>query len=711
MPIMTRMRDSMPMILFGLLIAFLITIVFDWGMGYFGLRGSDRAELLGKVNGKKISYQEFSGLVKNFSDAQKSQGGQEPDEAQLRQIRDQAWQTLVTQRLVEDEIKRVGISVTDQELVDWVRGDNPPEDLKRNFIDSTGQFRKDLYDEFLNNPGQFFRESQSDPDYGSRWLAQYEKSLRQRRVQEKLQSLVVSTVRVTEGELRQRFAEQNQKYDALYASFDAGTLVQDKDVQVTDADIKAYYEESLEQYKVEASRKLKYVLFPEKPSASDSAGRWKDMEDAVAKARGGQDFLQVVYTYSEKPDSGAFFRHGELSTQLENAVFSAKVGELVGPVLDVDGLHLMKVLGQRTSDKEFVHASHILLTFGADQDSNSVKSLAQTVVKSAREGKDFAELARQYSKDPGSAQQGGDLGWFPRGRMVPAFDAAAFRAKAGEIVGPVRSQFGYHIIKVQAKDTRELKLANVLMKITPSSQTKNDLLDRARDFTYVAKSSEFTKEAQAIGYDAKETQILDKSGVIPGVGINEAVSRWSFNNKVGSVSEPFEIANGYAVFEITEAKNAGVKPLDEVKESLKPQVLRKKKIERTRQIAADMRAKLAPNDSLTKLAQIAPSVKVQETGPFTLVGAIPGIGRDPNFMGAASALQAGEISPPFQGLRGSYVIQLLSRSTFDSAAFASQREGLLSRLLQEKRGRFLSEWLAKLKENADIEDNRDLFRF
>lgn len=295
--------------------------------------------------------------------------------------------------------------------------------------------------------------------------------------------------------------------------------------------------------------------------------------------------------------------------------------------------------------------------------------------------------------------------------MVPAFDAAAFKAKPGEIVGPVRSQFGLHIIKVHAQDSRELKLANVLMKITPSSQTKNDLLDRARDFAYVVKSSDFMKEAQAMGFDVKETQIQDKSGVIPGVGINESVSRWSFNNKVGSVSEPFDITNGYAVFNIVEAKNAGVRPLDEVKESLKPLVLRKKKIEKSRQIAAEMRAKLAPNDSLSRLAQIDPSVKVQETGPFSLVGAIPGIGRDPNFMGAILALQPGEISSPVQGLRGAFLIQLLSRSTIDSAAYTSQREVLLSRLLQEKRQRVLAEWVAKLKENADIEDFRDNYRY
>jgi peptidyl-prolyl cis-trans isomerase D len=711
MPIMSRMRDSMPTILFLLLIAFLITIVFDWGMGYFGLRGSDRADTLGKVDGKKITYKEFSALVKNFADGQKSQSGKEPDEAQMTQIREQAWQTLVTQRLVEEEIARLGLSVTDQEIVDWVRGDNPPEDLRRNFIDSTGQFRKDLYDEFLNNPGQFFRESQNDPEYGSRWLAEYEKTLRQRRLQEKLQSLVVSTVRVTEGELRQRYTEQNEKLEALYTFFDAGTLVKDDDITVSDADLKEFYEENLDQYKVEANRKLKYVMFPNKASAADSAVRLKDMEDAVSKVRGGMDFLQVVYTYSETPDSGAFFRHGELSAQIENAVFAAKVGSVVGPIQDADGLHLLKVLDQRNSTTEYVRAQHILLSVAGGQDSNAVRAEAVRIAGLARGGKDFAELAKQYSSDPGSAQQGGDLGWFTKGRMVPAFEAAAFRARPGEIVGPVRTPFGYHIIKVLGKDSRELKLGHVLMKITPSSQTVNDLIDRARDFAFVAKSSEFSKEAQSLGLEVKEASIQEKSGMIPGLGMNESVTRWAFKNKVGSISEPYDLAGGYAVFTVSEVKEAGVRPLEELKESLRPQVLRKKKIEKTKVFATEARAKLAAGDSLSKLSTIDPSIRVQSTGPFTVSGAIPGIGRDPNFVGAADGLQPGQISPAVQGTRGAYLIQLLSRTPFDSAGFASQKAMLQSRMLQDKRSRFLSDWLAKLKENADIEDLRDFFRF
>ena len=155
--------------------------------------------------------------------------------------------------------------------------------------------------------------------------------------------------------------------------------------------------------------------------------------------------------------------------------------------------------------------------------------------------------------------------------------------------------------------------------------------------------------------------------------------------------------------------NAGVRPFDEVKESLNSPVLRKKKLEKAKQLATEARATLAQGDSLTKLARLNPAVGVQSTGPFTVAGPVPGIGRDQNFAGAASGLQPGQISAAIAGARGAYLIQLTARTNFDSTAFASQEGMLRSRLLQEKRGRFVTDWLAKLKEKADIEDKRDLF--
>jgi peptidyl-prolyl cis-trans isomerase D len=707
MPIMTRMRDNMPLILILLVVAFLITIIFEWGMNYLGLR-SGRSDIVGKVDGTKITVQEFNDLTRTLSDQQKARTGQDPTDAEQQRIRDQAWETLITQNLLDRQMKRLGIFVTDKEITDWVYGENPPEDLKRYFIDSTGQFRRETFEDFLRDPNKYIRDPRgNDPNYGTRWLSDYEKNLRQRKLQEKLQTILTASIRVSEGELLQRYLDQTERYEALYASFDANRLVKDSAVTVTEADLRNYYDENRDQYKVEATRTLKYVLFREVPSASDSASRLRDIEEAAAKARRGDDFLELVAAYSDKPDSGVYFHRGELSSAIDDSIFGARVGAVVGPVSDASGYRLFKVLSERTGEKEYVRARHILLPMTGD--TMAVKAEAQKLLREAKGGEDFAELAKRYSKDPGSAPMGGDLGWFTKGRMVPAFENAVFKARVGEILGPVRTPFGLHIIKVEGRDRSERKVATISIAIEASMQTKNDLLDRARDFAANARETDLAKEAQGLSLKVQETQVQEKGGVVPGIGVNENITRWAFDNKVGTVSEPFTVPGGHAVFAITEARNEGFKPFEDIQESLKPLVLRKKKIERVTQIAAEVRAKLAPGDSLTKVRDLDPGIPVLETGAFTLSGSIPGVGRDPAFLGTVEALKVGEISPAIEGARGAYLIELLSRSPFDSAAYAAQRETIRSRLLQEKRSRFFSEWLQSLKEKAEIEDHRNLY--
>jgi hypothetical protein len=163
------------------------------------------------------------------------------------------------------------------------------------------------------------------------------------------------------------------------------------------------------------------------------------------------------------------------------------------------------------------------------------------------------------------------------------------------------------------------------------------------------------------------------------------------------------------VLAVAEVKDAGVRPFDEVKDQVRPLALREKKIAKVKALAAELRAKLSASDSLTKISALNPTVKVQELPAFTLGGSVPGVGRDPYFLGAVAGMQAGQISQPVQNQRGAFLIQLLSVSAFDSTAYTAQRESMMSRLLQEKRNRFLSDWLTELKDKADIQDNRDKF--
>jgi peptidyl-prolyl cis-trans isomerase D len=695
MAIMTRMRDSMPVILIGLVVAFLLTIVFEWGMDYLGL-SSQRYDHVGKINGRVVTFQEFTELVRQASENQKAQTNIEPDESQLEQIRDQVWNSLVTETLVQEEIARMGITVSDQEIVDWVHGANPPEFLRRQFIDSLGQFNRMAYESAIQNPQN--KEV---------WIT-VERMLRQQRLQEKFQSVLFASVRPTESEVFQRFADQNTRVEAEYILFDPYRMVKDEEVTVTDVDLKKYYNEHSDEFKIEASRRLKYVLFREEPSAQDTVDVIADLEDLVKRAKEGADFAEVAGLYGTVQNTGAFFRRGELTPVKEEALFDAKAGDIVGPIVDSDGFHVIKILEFRQGSDEFARASHILISIDGEDSAAALKT-AREVLRMAQSGESFEHLAEQYSKDPGSAVRGGDLGWFGKGRMVKPFEDAVFKARAGQIVGPVRTQFGYHVIKVVAKSNREVKIASLGIPVKAGSQTRSSILQRAQDFAYIAREDGFQEAADQLGVTVLETPVFNKGGAIPGIGQSESIARFAFDGKIGQTSEVMNLPYGYGVFMVSEARAAGIRPFEEVKEMIQPRVLRSKKMEQLRTIVEEARKMLGPGDTLAKITQTHPDIVVQKTGLFAPSGSVPGIGRDPSVLGILATLKEGEISRPVEGIRGWTIIRLLSRTEVDSAMYQAQRKSLFSQLEQEKRNQFVSQWLEDLRKRATIEDNRDMF--
>jgi len=677
-------------------VMFILYIIFDWGMDFLGRRSRQAGDIIGKVNGQSIHSKELSDMIRNLAEAQKRQTGKDVDEESSEQFRNQAWTMLVNQILIDDELRKLGISVTDQELIDWVRGDDPPEFLKRQFTDSTGTFNRVAYEGALN-----------DPQNSAVWV-QIESALKKQRLQEKFQSALQATIRVSEGEVHDRFIDENLHLNAEYVLFEATRMVRDSDVVVTDDDIKKYYNENQEEFKQRATRRLKYVVFQEVPTREDTASVVRDLNEFARQAKSGSDFLQLIKTYSELPLSQAFFKRGELSTVRDSAAFSSKLGEIVGPLQDADGFHLLKVVEERNGKDAVIRASHILLRLPTTKDSVEVWKKARELTQRAKKGEDFAKLAREFSAD-GSASKGGDLGWFGKGRMVKAFEEAAFKARVGEVVGPVRSQFGLHIIRVTGRSNREVKIADLFLSVKPSSQTRTAIRDQANDFSYLATHGDFDKEASLSKYQVAETPPFSKGTVIPGIGFSDEVQRFAYEKKLGDVSEALKTPTGYGVFKISEVKEEGVRPISEVKETIHPKVLLKKKIAKVGEYAKQIRSKVQPTDSLGVVSKLDSTLKVTKTGDFTPNAWLPNLGRDNDFIGRVLTLKAGEISQPFAGQRGYFIVKLLGRTEPDSARYQAQKKTLEDQLLQEKRNRYLGEWMNTLREKADIVDNRDRF--
>jgi peptidyl-prolyl cis-trans isomerase D len=699
MPLLTRIRESMTKIFAVFAGIFIVYIVLDWGMDITGRKGSQQAidaQMVGFIDGNGIPYRDYSELVQQNLEAQRAQTGTDPEEFQIRMVRDQVWNSMVTERLYDREIERLGLSVSDQEIIDAVKGENPPDFLRSQFTDSLGTFNRQAYDAAINDP----RNKQI--------MVNLERAIRQQKLRAKLQSVVLAGVTVTEGEIAGKFADDNITYGAEVVTLEPATLTPDSAVPVSDEDLRDYYDKHIKDYKVEATRKVKYVSFLLGASKNDTDDVRSEMEDVLRRVKEGASFEEIAAAGANGPSSDVVFNRGELELETQRAVFGAAPGTIVGPIVERDGFHLIKVYEFSRGKEDFVHAQHVLIRLESN-DSTSAREKAREVFAKAKAGEDFGELAAKYSTEPGAAERKGDLGWFGKGRMVKAFEDAAFAAKPGQIVGPVKTEFGYHVIKVLERDNRTVRVRDLRMEVTMSPKTQGEVNQKAQDFSYFAKENGLEKEAETNKFTVTETPAFTRDGNIAGLGSFRAINRFAFEGAIGQVSEALSINNGFAVCAISEIKEAGVKPFDDVKPAIEVIVRREKKTAKALEVASGLMASFKPGDSLSALAASVRGARFERADTIRVSSATSRLARDPAVVGALESLSPGQVSKPIAGARSVVIVRLLSKTPFDSTAYAAQRATILAQMLQQKRERYFTDWTEKLKESVTVEDRRDLF--
>ena len=608
MALMTSLRTRMHFVLWALLALFLLSMTVGGLVGganiidqIFGRVNPSTA--IGIVNGEKIDPVYFSRNVGSRIDQIRS-SGQSITDQQLSQARSQVWNDLVREIIVSQTIEEMGITASDEEVLYHLKN-NPPSFLRSNpNFQTNGQFDPVKYEEAINNPE------------GDEWFT-IEQWMKNTYIPSyKLQQLIFSSATVTEDEINREFINRNINYtiDLIHVT---DRIIDKTLLEPAEEEILAYYNENIDDYQRTENRNIRLVSWKKDPSLADT--------------------------------TEVFELASELKERIQN-------------------------------------------------------------------GEDFAALANEYTEDPSNtvtqdSSKGGSLGWFGKGQMVPAFEEAAFSAKKGELVGPVLSSFGYHVINVidkkTEKDKEQVLASHILLKIDITPRTLDLYRGESRLFSYDGKDFGFNTALDSHQVKLTEMEnVSEKSIFILRVGMMPSALQFIFNATIGEVSDPIENDNFFAVFTVDSVLAPGSKSFEKVKDAIKSQMTRERTTNETEILAGEFRKQVddgAPFDSLIAWNE---NLEHAEKDKKTLSRGFTSIGRGNFINGALLNAQAGELLGPIKTTRGYTLMKVLEVQVFDSTTYAVQKDGLRTTLQSQKRNAAYGDWLNAKTEEAEIVDNR-----
>ncbi|WP_243664520.1 peptidylprolyl isomerase [Rhodothermus marinus] len=341
MGVMNKLRENTGVILWILVISFGIIWVLQ-DSGAFDVVGRT-GDTIAEVNGDPISYQEYVRAVEAQMQAYQQQTGEAPTPQMSDLIREQVFNALVEERLRQQAMERLGITVTDDEVVQMVLGDNPHPIIKAYFGDENGNVNRALLQNFIDNPAA--RED---------WI-RLEEYLRAERARQKLEQLLLATVHVSDQEVEEEYRRRTLRADARYVALRYAE-VPDDSVTVTESDLRRYYNEHRDDFKRKRTYRVAYVALPKNPTAEDTLQVLEELNRLKERfAQTENDSLFLARYASERPFTDAFFRRDELDPALGDVVFDdPQPGKVVGPVVAGGLAHLVKIRAVRPSEETVI---------------------------------------------------------------------------------------------------------------------------------------------------------------------------------------------------------------------------------------------------------------------------------------------------------------------------------------------------------------------
>lgn len=477
----------------------------------------------------------------------------------------------------------------------------------------------------------------------------FEQSMAMELLQKKIRGLLWSFIPVTEQEIKDRYKFSNEKVKIGYVKFSPSRFK--KGIQVNEQEFKAYFEKHKEEFRVPEKIRVRYIVI------------------------NPDEFKDKVKITDE-----------EIREYYEDNLASFRV-------------------------KRQIKARHILFRLPPDatkEQEKKVRKKAEEVLKEARAGKDFAELAKKYSEGP-TKSKGGDLGYFSKGMMVKPFEDAAFKLKKGEISDLVRTRFGYHIIKVEdMRDARTKPLNEVKGQI-------RDLLVRTKckDLAYDKGLSlidqmpyevDLSKYAKEHSLTVNSTDFFSKTEPIPGLGGDPKLRETLFALEKEETTDLIELNGKYYIFQVAERKPSYLPKLEDVKDKVKSRFIEDKAAQAAKEAAERFLKEVRSGKAWDKLAK-KQGVKTEHTDYFTRTGVVPKIGYAPGLQEMVFSLSERNPYPKkvFQNRSGSFVVRWEGKKDIDEKEYEKEKEKYRAALLYAKQNRLFEQWLQALKAKAQIE--------
>ncbi|MFL2569309.1 MAG: peptidylprolyl isomerase [Flavobacteriales bacterium] len=675
-----RKRSGLILVVVGLALFAFVIDPSAFGVDY------NSPDALGEVGDVEIELNTFEQRVQTTIDAQRVSN----PNVNIDQIRNSVWNQVVRETILNNQYNNLGLEVSSSELFDMVQGDNPYPTVKQSFTNpETGQFdRARLL--------QFLKEDINNDETGQamqQWL-NFEEAIRKERQNNKYNALVSKGLSTSdwEAQLTKKYQSEIRNVSYVQIPFQS---IPDSLISVTDSDLKSYIKDNSSKYQQTVSRSIEYVVFNVSPSV-------EDRNDA-------QDWIQDIKSDFSQTDNDDFFirknsdvfnrvmyvSKDDLTDDIKPLI-TAQAGTVIGPFMQNPNTLRLAKLVEKASRPDSVKARHILITT-PDADAR-IDSLKNVIYK----GQSFAALAEKFSQDQGSAVNGGDLGWFTEGLMVEEFNNACFSARKGDLV-VVNTQFGTHLIEVvdKSKSTEKYKVAYMDRQITYSNTTYQNVFAKAGKFAAENSDYEqFDASATAENLSKRIADELQESTIsIPGLENPRELVRWAYKSEVGDVSDVFEFGNKIVVATLTSIKKEGLKDVEDVRAEVETLVRNQKKSER-------LMEELSGYSFLDEISSNYGSTINTAEGLNFSSTQVPNLGDQPAFVGAAFAVEEGQVSGVFSSKNAVFALKV---DKVIAAAENTDFSNVKNSIVNSLKSRSSFQAYQALVELFDVKDNRAKF--